>query len=65
MKIKATLRRTGGSTMMTVPAEILRAYRLGPGDAVVWDIEGDEAKVVFLRVRTSVEPAEKELAAAE
>ena len=44
--------------MMTVPAKILRAYRLGVGDVVVWDIGEDEAKVQFLRVTTMVEPVE-------
>jgi hypothetical protein len=60
MKIEAILRRVGGSTMMTVPAKILRAYRLGVGDVVVWNIGEDEAKVQFLRVTTTVEPAELE-----
>jgi hypothetical protein len=40
---------------MTVPADVVHAYRLSPGDSVVWD----EDQVQFFRVTTSVAPAER------
>jgi antitoxin component of MazEF toxin-antitoxin module len=64
MKVELTLRKIGGSLFMTVPAQIRHAYRLKPGDSVVLDIEGDEAKLQFFRVTKTVEPAEREQEAA-
>jgi antitoxin component of MazEF toxin-antitoxin module len=65
MRIRARLRKTGDSLGITVPANITRAYRLRAGDAVVWDIEGDEAKVQFVRVTTNDELIERVKEAAE
>jgi antitoxin component of MazEF toxin-antitoxin module len=61
MKVELTLRKIGGSLFVTVPANIVRAYRLRPGDSVVWDMED----IQFFRVTTSIEPAEREQEAAE
>ena len=53
-----TLRKVGASLFLTVPVEIVKAYRLSAGDSILWDIQSDnEAKVKFFRVTRTVTPA--------
>ncbi len=51
------LRKVGHSLFLTVPADLVKAYRLSPGDSVVWDTEEDGATIKFFRVTTSLTPA--------
>lgn len=60
MQMKALIRKVSQVAVgMTIPVDVLRAYRLKPGDYVVWDIDGDEAKVQFFRTTISEVPAER------
>ena len=54
-----TLRKVGGSLFLTVPADIVRAFRLSAGDGVLWDMEGDVATAKFFRVTETRTPAER------
>ena len=60
MQMKAMIRKVSQVAIgMTIPVDVLRALSLEPGDYVVWDIEGDEAKVQFFRTIISEVPAER------
>ncbi len=39
----STMRRIGGSVMVAVPPDILRAIGTGPQDQVAWHVEGSRA----------------------
>jgi antitoxin component of MazEF toxin-antitoxin module len=68
MKKDVTLRRVGNSLFLTIPAEFVKAFRLGPGDTVSWDGDENGATIKFFRVTTSRTPAvmgEEEAASAE
>ena len=71
MMIDKTLRQVGGSVAVTVPPEILRAYRLNPGDAIRWIVGEDGISIEFFRVTKTVSvtmepiPAERVMVAAE
>ena len=52
-----TLRKVGHSIFFTIPADIVRAYRLGPGDSVFLDAEEDKATLRFFRVTRTETPA--------
>jgi antitoxin component of MazEF toxin-antitoxin module len=60
MQREMTLRKVGASLFVTVPVEVVRAYRLSAGDSILWDIGEDEAKVKFFRVTTSKTEVQRE-----
>ena len=41
----ATLRKAGGSVMVTVPPVLLKKHGLGAGSVVRVEVEGDELRV--------------------
>ena len=59
MKRYSTVRITGDSLAVTIPVDIVRAYRLSAGDSILWDLGEDEAKITFFRVTKTVAPAER------
>lgn len=52
---KASLRRVGGSVMLTVPPAMLNALGLEPGANVGMHLEGDRLVVERLRPRYTLE----------
>jgi bifunctional DNA-binding transcriptional regulator/antitoxin component of YhaV-PrlF toxin-antitoxin module len=46
-KMRSTIMANG---LTEIPAVVRRAFRLSPGDALEWLIEGDSIRVVPLRV---------------
>jgi hypothetical protein len=65
MEFDVILRRVGGSFIITVPIDVVRAYHLDAGDSVRWNLRGDETKIQFFRVMTNKVPAERELETAQ
>jgi antitoxin component of MazEF toxin-antitoxin module len=43
------LRKVGGSLTVALPQEVIRAYRLSPGDIIRWHVGEDEITVQFFR----------------
>jgi antitoxin ChpS len=47
----STMRRIGGSVMVAVPPDILRALGTGPQDQVAWHVDGSRAVLTPLSRR--------------
>ena len=60
------LRKVGGSFIITVPADVVRAYGLEPWRSLsARQSQGDETALQFFKVVTNKVPAAREMEAAE
>ena len=65
------LRKVGGSLTLSLPQEVIRAYRLSVGDTIRWHVGEDKITIQFFKVTRVVTetvaptPAERVMEAAE